>query len=239
MGPRSLWSDDNCPGFDFTSGSVELRFLQLTNPAVSRMFSLNRLIMLTLLVATTGVLSACGADEPAYEFSGAVSDPPRQVADFSLTDHNDQEFTLGEDSEGISLIFFGYSLCPDVCPTTLADLVRVKRLLGEDAKKVSFIWVTVDPERDFPYVLRQRIAAFDPEFIGLSGTRDELQPVWDDFGVVVLHDDTQGSAAGYLISHSAFTYLVDSDRTLRVVFPFGADPEKMAADVAFILNEKQ
>jgi protein SCO1/2 len=200
---------------------------------------LKRVLMLAFLVTTTVGFYACGGDKPSHEFSGVVSDPPQQVTDFSLTDQYDQEFTFSGGSEEISLIFFGYTLCPDVCPTTLADLVRVKRLLGDDAKKVSFIWVTVDPERDSPYVLRQRIAAFDPEFIGLSGTREELQPVWEDFGVIANRDDTQDSAAGYLISHSAFTYLVDSDRTIRVVFPFGADPANMAADAAFILNEKQ
>lgn len=193
-------------------------------------------LVFALLAGAT--LAACGgAGDPAHEFSGAVSNPPQVVSDFTLTDQHGEDFTLSADGAQVALVFFGYALCPDVCPTTLADLLQVKRALGADAAKVSFIWVTVDPERDTPHVLAQRLAVFDTGFAGLSGTREALEPVWNEFGVVAVRDDTQDTAAGYLISHSAYVYLVDQDRRIRVVFPFAADPLAVAADVAAILRE--
>ncbi|MBN4074263.1 SCO family protein [bacterium AH-315-D21] len=191
------------------------------------------------LGASVAVLAAySGADKSVYEFSGAVSDPPRVMKDFVLTDQHGQDFQLYEDGNDVSLVFFGYAICPDVCPTTLSDLIRVKRTLGESAGRVSFIWITVDPERDSPGIMGQRIAVFDPEFLGLYGDRKTLEPVWDDFNVVAFREEAQGSAAGYLISHSAFTYLIDRDMRMRVVFPFGANPDDIAADVAAILKEQ-
>lgn len=189
------------------------------------------------LVILVVALTACG--EKAHEFSGAVSEPPPVVQDFVLTDQHGDDFQMELDSKDVSIVFFGYALCPDVCPTTLADMVRAKRLLKEDASNVSFIWITVDPERDSPQVLGKRIAVFDSEFVGLSGTREALTEVWDDFGIIVQRDDTQGSAAGYLVSHTANTYLVDRNMKNRVVFPFGTAPNDIAADIAAILNEQE
>lgn len=195
-------------------------------------------LLLLVLVSVFAVVStACGED--AYEFAGAVSYPPPDVQDFVLTDQNGDDFQMSTDSNEVAIVFFGYTICPDVCPTTLADMIKAKRSLGTDADRVSFIWVTVDPERDTPRVLGQRIEVFDPEFIGLSGTRESLEKVWDDFGIVVERDDSQGSAAGYLVSHTANTYLVDRDMKNRVVFPFGTASDLIAADIAAILKEQK
>jgi protein SCO1/2 len=183
------------------------------------------------------VSTACGED--VYEFAGAVSYPPPDVQDFILTDQNGDDFQMSTDSNEVAIVFFGYTICPDVCPTTLADMIKAKRSLGTDADRVSFIWVTVDPERDTPRVLGQRIEVFDPEFVGLSGTRESLEKVWEDFGIVVERDDSQGSAAGYLVSHTANTYLVDRDMKNRVVFPFGTASDLIAADIAAILKEQK
>ncbi|MBT3995032.1 MAG: SCO family protein [Chloroflexi bacterium] len=191
--------------------------------------------MLAILVAAS--LTSCSED--SHEFSGAVSDPPPVIQDFVLTDQHGDEFRMSTDSGDVSVIFFGYTLCPDVCPTTLADMVKAKRILEADADEVSFIWITVDPERDSPEVLGQRIAVFDPEFIGLSGTREILEEVWDDFGIVVERDDTQGSAAGYLVSHTANTYLVDRNMKNLVVFTFGTASDDIAADVAAVLKDQK
>ncbi len=196
------------------------------------------LLLLLVLVSLFAVVStACGED--VYEFAGAVSYPPPDVQDFILTDQNGDDFQMSTDSNEVAIVFFGYTICPDVCPTTLADMIKAKRSLGTDADRVSFIWVTVDPERDTPRVLGQRIEVFDPEFVGLSGTRESLEKVWEDFGIVVERDDSQGSAAGYLVSHTANTYLVDRDMKNRVVFPFGTASDLIAADIAAILKEQK
>jgi protein SCO1 len=195
-------------------------------------------LMLFVLVSTITVVMT-GCSEGSHEFSGAVSDPPPVVQDFVLTNQHGDDFQMSTDSKDVSIIFFGYTLCPDVCPTTLSDMIKAKRALGADAARVSFIWITVDPERDTPQVLSQRIQVFDPEFVGLSGSRESLKEVWDDFGIVAERDDSQGSAAGYLISHTSNTFLVDRDMKNRVVFPFGTASDDIAADIAAILREQK
>jgi protein SCO1/2 len=119
---------------------------------------------------------------------------------------------------------------------TLADMVRVKRILRSKADAVTFLMITVDPERDTPKALGRRLAVFDPTFIGLTGDRPTLQRVWNDFGVYVEREETQGSATGYLMAHSASLYLVDQQKRLQLVFPFGAKPEVIASDIVHILE---
>lgn len=211
--------------------------LSNTSYISARLFSRRSLLLLIFGSVVAVLLTSCGED--SYEFSGAVSYPPPVVQDFVLTDQHGDDFQMSKDSNDVSIIFFGYTVCPDVCPTTLADMIKAKRSLGTDADRVSFIWVTVDPERDTPSVLRQRIEVFDPEFIGLSGTRESLEEVWEDFGIVVERDDSQGSAAGYLVSHTANTYLVDRDMKNRIVFPFGTASGFIAADIGAILKEQK
>ena len=194
------------------------------------------LLVAAIILAALAVACSSSSTPESYEFSGTVAMPIPSVKDFELTDHNGERFRLSENLNSASLIFFGYTLCPDICPTTLSSLVRVKRQLGERADEVNVIMVTVDPERDSAGVLRQRLAVFDPEFIGLTGERSELQTVWKDFGVIAKQESGGGSAAGYLVAHSTYTYLVDQEMRLRVTFPFGSAPEDVAADVVHILN---
>jgi protein SCO1 len=213
--------------------------LKLSNtPRTSALvFGRTSLFSLIFVSMIAMAITACGED--SHEFSGAVSYPPPDVQDFVLINQHGNDFQMSTDAKEVSIVFFGYTVCPDVCPTTLADMIKAKRKLGADAGRVSFIWVTVDPERDTPSVLGQRIEVFDPEFIGLSGRRESLEKVWEDFGIVVERDDSQGSAAGYLVSHTANTYLVDRDMKNRVVFPFGTASELIAADIAAILKEQK
>ena len=153
-----------------------------------------------------------------------------------LIDQHGQDFRISDHLNPLALIFFGYTYCPDVCPTTLADMVRLKRTLGVRADDVTFLMVTVDPERDTPEVLGRRLALFDPAFVGLTGERTVLQRIWKDFGVTVLREEVGGSATGYLIAHSAYLYLVDQERRLRLLFPFGTPPEDIAGDFVKILQ---
>ncbi len=212
--------------------------MNLPQLSLSNMGSSRRNSKLLALMISVAIAIAFSCTEAPYEFSGAVSDPPQVIGDFVLTDQYGDAFTMSSDANDVSIVFFGYTLCPDVCPTTLADMIKAKRALGEDAERVSFIWVTVDPERDTPGVLKQRIEVFDPEFIGLSGSRETLTKVWDDFGIFVERDDSQNSAAGYLVSHTANLYLVDNMRS-KVVFPFGTHSDSIAADIKAVLNSQE
>jgi len=116
---------------------------------------------------------------------------------------------------------------------------KVKRELGDDADRVRFIWITVDPERDSAASLKTRLDVFDPEFIALTGTRKSLESVWDMFRVQVEIDDSQSSAAGYLISHTANTYLVDSSGKVHLEFPFGTAPTNITQDIKNILKQTE
>ena len=171
-----------------------------------------------------------------HDYAGTLIDPPLSVKDFTLIDQHGQVFRLSNQRSSLALIYFGYTYCPDVCPMTLADMVRVKQFLRSKADAVKFVMITVDPERDTPKVLGRRLAVFDPSFVGLTGDKTTLQSVWHDFGVYVEREKTKGSATGYLMAHSASLYLVDQQKRLRLIFPFGAKPKAIASDIINILG---
>jgi protein SCO1/2 len=200
-----------------------------------------RNLLLTVLVAAllaAGLVAAFlpGLRPWGHTYAGTVIDPPRRVGDFTLTDQHGRTFSLGAERYGLALIYFGYTYCPDVCPMSLADMVRVKEILRSKAGEVVFVMITVDPERDTSEVLGRRLAVFDPSFIGLTGDKAVLKRVWDDFGVYAKREETKGSAAGYLMAHSASLYLVDQQKRLRLIFPFGTKPEAIASDISHILQ---
>src|SRR5690625_4328978 len=116
-------------------------------------------------------------------FHGAMFDPIETAPDFELADHRGRPFRLQEQDGNIVVLFFGFTSCPDVCPTTLANFRQVKQHLGDDADRVRFVMVTVDPERDTPQRMAQYVEAFDPDFLGLTGTMDEVKMAWDAYNV--------------------------------------------------------
>jgi protein SCO1/2 len=175
----------------------------------------------------------------SHTYAGTVVDPPRAIKAFVLTDQHGQAFRLSDQQTPLALVDFGYTYCPDVCPITLSHMVRVKRMLGAQADAVRFIMITVDPERDTPDVLGKRLAVFDPTFVGLTGDRDILQSIWDDFGVYVERQEAPGSAGNYLVAHSAYLYLVNHPGRLRLVFPFKTPAEDIVADIRHILQQEK
>jgi protein SCO1/2 len=186
------------------------------------------------LVLTAGWVLLTGN----YQYNGVVIDPPATAVDFTLTDQHGQPYTLSEQRGKMVLIFFGYTNCPDVCPITLSEFKRVKAVLGEQADRVEFVYITVDPERDTVERIAQYLPNFDPEFVGLSGSVAEMEPVWQAYGVYREKQDT-GSAAGYLVDHSTRTYLIDAGGNWRINFPYGMEPEKIGADLLHLLKEDQ
>ncbi len=180
---------------------------------------------------------------------GACADPgrpapivwvkDRPIADFTLTDQEGAPFRLSDHAGKVRLLNFGYTSCPDICPTTMIDWRDTKRLLGDEAEGVSFIMVTVDPDVDTPAVLKRFLGHFDPAFIGLSGTEDELQGVWDRFGVKVDEVKLSGSATEHSISHSTATYVVDGDGNLVMKFSFDAQPVDMARGIRELLEKSE
>ena len=173
-----------------------------------------------------------------YAFQGSLIEPPLPTADFSLAQADGTIFRLSEQQGNIVLIYFGYTYCPDVCPTTLYDLAKVKDRLGEEnSPKVQVVMVTVDPERDEPDHLEKYVTTFDPTFIGLTGEIKELESIWNDFGVYRKKNKNPG-ATGYLVDHASRVYVIVRGGNLRLTFPFGMGFEAMGDDLAHLLQSE-
>jgi protein SCO1/2 len=171
-----------------------------------------------------------------YKYQGSLIDPPAPAADFQLTTQHGEVFRLSEQRGKIVLIFFGYTHCPDVCPVSLSEFKQIKNQLGDLADQVEFVFITVDPERDTAEYLGQYLANFDPTFIGLSGTPEQLEPVYKSYGVYHQKVET-GSAAGYLVDHTARMYIIDAQGNWRLTYPFGMEVEKQVEDLVHLLRD--
>jgi len=182
--------------------------------------------------ALAGVLlSGCDA---RGTFDGVAVDPPRPMPPVSFVLPDRSSYALGPVPGRPLVVFFGYTHCPDVCPTTLADWKRVKAQLGRDAERVRFVFVTVDPERDTPEVARRYARQYDSTFVGLSGDAPTTARIMEAYGVAAAREE--GSAAsGYLVSHSSQVFLVNGDGNLVALYPFGTRWEALAADLARLL----
>jgi protein SCO1/2 len=191
---------------------------------------LNRVLL--ALLALSLALSACGS----YEFRGGVIEPPSDSPDFTLTNQSGQPFQLSEQRGQVVLLFFGFTNCPDVCPTALAEAAAARRQLGTDGEKLTVALITVDPERDTPERLGRYVRAFDPSFVGLSGTRAELEPIYKAYGVAATRRELPESALAYTIDHSAFLYVIDRDGQWRVAFTPGTPIEDMVSDLRHLIQ---
>ena len=196
----------------------------------------------TILFGVAGTLALvllvwAAAFARPYELHGSEITTEVQAPAVNLTRADGSPFRISALKGKIVLLFFGFTSCPDVCPTTLADFKRVKADLGEKADQLAFIFITVDPQRDTPEGAQAYAAGFDPQFIGLSGSEIELEPVWQGYGVYRKITES-GSAASYEVDHSSRVYLVDSTNRLRVTYPYGTPVEDLTADIRFLLKEK-
>ncbi len=152
-----------------------------------------------------------------------------------LTDHDGKPRTLADFRGKVVVVFFGYTHCPDVCPTTLADLASALKQLGNDASRVQVLLVTVDPKRDTPELLKQYVTAFNPGFIGLRGDTEALTRATKDFHVY--WNVREGSTAeSYTVDHSGQAYALDRDGKVRLLFAPGTAPAAIASDLRVLLN---
>jgi protein SCO1/2 len=192
------------------------------------------LILVTVLAWATG----CQMLQSDREFRGTVYEPPVAVPDFTLTDSGNQPFSLSDVKGNATLIFFGYTYCPDVCPLTMAD---VKTALNdfEYRDDVEVIFISVDPERDTPEVLNDYLDHFDPDFIGLTGKMADIQKVMQPFGAYAEKAEVNGSAGGYLVNHTARLYLLNKDQELLLSYPFEFDVNDLRNDLALLLESQE
>lgn len=173
--------------------------------------------------------------EPA-SFRGTTYTEPYPVApEIELTHADGSSFRLSDMRGKVVMVFFGYTSCPDVCPTTMAELNQALGEMGEDANRVQVLYVTVDPERDTPERVQEYVNHFNSDFIGLSGSETELAEVWNDYGVYrAIVEGT--SAAGYLVDHTARVTVIDQQGNLRISFPFDTPVEDIVHDLQLLLE---
>lgn len=188
--------------------------------------------LLTALTVVVG-LTACG-DKPSFrsiDITGAD-----YGKGFTLTDHNGTPRTLEDFKGKVVVMFFGYTHCADVCPTTLQSMKDAMKRLGADADRVQVLLVTVDPERDTPQVLKQYVTAFDPRFLGLTGDAASIARTTKEFKV--LAQKSPGSdASSYTVDHSSGTYLFDTQGRLRLFLGYGQGPDVLEHDVRALLAQ--
>lgn len=178
------------------------------------------------------LIIGCGEPKLPSPFHAAEVGAKYAGADFKLTDHTGKLRTLQDFRGKVVVLFFGYMHCPDVCPTTMADLSQVMARLGKDAGRVQVLFVTVDPERDTQALLAQYVPAFHPSFLGLFGDAGSTAQVAKVFDVMY---QKQATATGYNVDHSAGSFLIDSDGRVRLLSPFAQRTDWLEQDIRLLL----
>lgn len=183
--------------------------------------------------AVIAVLVACtpeGAKFRATDVTGASFG-----RDFALTDHTGTKRTLADYRGKAVVVFFGYTQCPDACPTTLGALAEAMKQLGPDAERVQVLFVTVDPERDTQALLAQYVPAFDPRFVGLLGDADATERTTKEFKII--HQKQLGKTPGsYSVDHSTGSFIFDPQGRLRLYVSYGQGPDVFAHDLRELLR---
>ncbi|PUE08088.1 SCO family protein [Limnohabitans sp. T6-20] len=186
-------------------------------------------LSLSVLLGLTG----CGKDKPA--FKGVDITGADYAQGWELTDHNGQVRTLKDFAGKAVVVFFGYTQCPDVCPTALQEMVEAKQLLGADADKLQGVFITVDPERDTPELLKAYMANFGPDFVALHPTPEQLPKVTKDFKIY--YKKVEGKTpTSYTMDHSAGSFTFDPQGRVRLYNRHGSGAAALADDVRMLLK---
>ena len=182
-------------------------------------------------------LTACdkiGLPSSKSAFNGIDITGASYARTLSLPDQNGQPRTLADFKGKVLVVFFGYTQCPDVCPTTMVELAQVKKALGKDGDRVQGLFVSIDPERDTPAVLKAYMASFDPSFVALRGSVEQAQAAAKEFKVFFakVPGKTEGS---YTMDHTAGSYVFDPTGKVRLFVRYGAGADALATDIKALL----
>jgi protein SCO1 len=188
------------------------------------------------IVAGVLLIALLAANRP-YSPGGSLIEPPVPAVDFVLQDGSGEPFRLSDQRGKLVLMFFGYTACPDFCPAALGEMKQIHERLGKDADNVRFVFVTVDPDRDTQEVIGRYVSVFHPDFIGLTGSQAELEPVWKNYWVYREISEQSRSAVGYLVDHTTRTYLVDKEGNLRLTYEFGSSVDSYLQDIRYWLKQ--
>ncbi len=186
-----------------------------------------------LLVVVCGIAAVLGCGSDSLR---GTTLPELPFSDFTLIDQHGKPFTLSRDKGEVTLMFFGFTFCPDVCPLTLSTWKQTADQLTDETGRVKFVYVTVDPERDTPEKLKTHLAVFSPDFIGLTGETAQLDSVYSNYGVIRERVEISESAAGYLMNHTSSIYFLDRNGIWVSRMSNDAKPEDIAHDVKVLLS---
>ncbi|MES2685662.1 MAG: SCO family protein [Pseudomonadota bacterium] len=180
-----------------------------------------------------GLLSGCTEAKPQFasiDITGAD-----YAKDFALADHNGQMRSIKDFAGKVVVVFFGFTQCPDVCPSSMAELAEIKKMLGADGDRLQGLFVSLDPERDTPAVLKAYMVNFDPSFLALRPELDKLPQVAKDFKI--FYKKVDGKTPGsYTLDHSAGSYVFDPQGRVRLYSRYGSGAPALAADVKLLLK---
>jgi protein SCO1 len=201
---------------------------------MNRRSALTSFCRIAVAASSAGVFAtACTPGKP--QFSSIDLTGADYARDFQLPDQDGRPRSLKDFAGKVVVLFFGYTQCPDVCPTTMTELAQVKKQLGPDGDKLQVLFVTVDPERDTPQVLKGYMANFDPSFIALRGSPEQIAAMAKDYKV--FYKKTEGKTpTSYSMDHSAASYVYDTKGQLRLYTRYGSGPEALAKDLRLLLQ---
>jgi len=195
----------------------------------------SRTILALGMVSALAVLSGCGQDKPA--FKGVDITGADYAQGFSLSDQDGQLRTLKDFAGKTVVVFFGFTQCPDVCPTALQEIAQAKKLLGAEGAKLQGIFITVDPERDTPELLKAYVANFGADFVALRPSLEQLPKVTKDFKIYYKKVDGR-TPTSYTLDHSAGSFMFDPQGRIRLYNRHASGAETLAADVKILLSGK-
>jgi protein SCO1/2 len=201
--------------------------------AMNKRLTLQRLAGCALLACTASFLAACSESKPSFnavDITGAD-----YAKGFALGDHNGKTRQLTDFAGKVVVMFFGYTQCPDVCPTTMADMAEIKKTLGADGERLQVLFVTVDPERDTAVLLKAYMENFDPTFVALLPTLQQLPELTRDYKIY--YKKVEGTTpTSYSMDHSAGSYVYDTKGQLRLFTRYGSPKEALTKDIQTLLK---
>lgn len=186
------------------------------------------------LAGAAGLLTACSAEKKP-QFTSIDITGADYARDFALSDHNGQMRSIKDFQGKVVVVFFGFTQCPDVCPTSMAELAEIKKMLGADGARLQGLFVTLDPERDTQQVLQAYMGNFDPTFLALRPDLDKLPQLAKDFKI--FYKKVDGKTPGsYTLDHSAGSYIFDPQGRVRLYSRYGTGAAPLAADIRLLLQ---
>jgi protein SCO1 len=192
--------------------------------------------IISLLVVALAIVVNMLFSKPDSFRGTTYAEPYSPAPEFSLLDAKGDGFNLKDIRGKVVLLFFGYTYCPDICPTTLAQLKLAMQDLGKKSEQVQVVFISVDPKRDTSTSMQSYVERFDPAFIGLGGTEEELAPIWSEYGI--FREIVEGTSENnYIVNHTGRIILIDQDGNLRLSYGLQVDPEDISQDIQILLRQ--